>query len=466
MRAVSGWVVRTLRIWLNPRMNPPKTPPEPPAAIDLLTRPEWVIPIEPAGVTLRQHSIAVDQGRILAVQPDAVAEAAYRPRQTVSLPGQVALPGLVNLHTHAAMALLRGYADDLPLMRWLSEHIWPAEAKHADADFVRAGTLLACAEMLRGGITTFNDMYFFPEAAAESVLASGMRAALGMIAIEFPTRYAVDPDDYLAKGLAVRDRYNGESRLSFCLAPHAPYTVSDRTFEKIATLADQLEIPIHMHVHETAHEIDESLKAHGVRPLERLRRLGLLSPQLVAVHAVHLTTAEIELLAREGCHIAHCPTSNMKLASGIAPLAQALDAGINVGLGTDGAASNNRLDMFHEVRHAALLAKVARLDAQVFDAHAALQAATLGGARALGLDSIIGSLLPGKRADLTTIDLGGWTEQPCYDPASHVVYVAGREHVTHTWVEGKLLMSDGIPSQFNVSELLDLAGLWHTRLIT
>jgi len=437
-----------------------------PVAIDLLIRPEWIIPIEPAGVTLSEHAIAIDRGKILAIKPDAEARVAWLPRQTVTLPRQVVMPGLVNAHTHAAMSLLRGYADDLPLMRWLNEHIWPAEAKHADAGFVRAGTLLACAEMLRGGITTFNDMYFFPEAAAEAALVSGMRASLGMIAIEFPTRYAADPDDYLAKGLAVRDRHSGESRLSFCLAPHAPYTVSDKTFEKIATLADQLEIPIHIHLHETAHEIEESLKLHGVRPLERLHRLGLLSPQLIAVHAVHLTGAEIELLGRHGCHLAHCPTSNMKLASGIAPLAAAVTGGVNISLGTDGAASNNRLDMFHELRHAALLAKVASLDAQAFGAHAALAAATLGGARALGLDARIGSLLPGKDADLCAIDLGEWDQQPCYDPASHVVYVAGREHVTHTWVGGDLLMSGGIPSQINVSELLDIAGLWHTRLTT
>jgi 5-methylthioadenosine/S-adenosylhomocysteine deaminase len=269
-------------------MNPPVAASSPPVEIDLLIRPEWVIPIEPAGVTLTGHALAVDKGRILSLLPDSDARRNYRPRQTIALPGQVLLPGLVNLHTHAAMTLLRGYADDLPLMRWLSERIWPAEARHADAEFVRAGTLLACAEMLRGGITTFNDMYFFPDAAADAVLRSGMRAALGMIAIEFPTRYAADANDYIAKGLAVRDRHSDAARISFCLAPHAPYTVADKTFEKIATLAAQLEVPIHMHVHETAHEIEESLKLHGVRPIERLRRLGLLSPQLIAVHAVHL----------------------------------------------------------------------------------------------------------------------------------------------------------------------------------
>jgi 5-methylthioadenosine/S-adenosylhomocysteine deaminase len=435
-----------------------------PVGIDLLIRPQWIIPIEPAGLTLTGHSLAVNKGRIVALLPDADARRRFQARATVELPGQVLIPGLINLHTHAAMNLMRGFADDLPLMRWLSEHIWPAEAKHADAEFVHAGTLLACAEMLRGGITTFNDMYFFPEAAAEAVLRSGMRAVLGMIAIEFPTRYAADADDYLAKGLAVRDRYSDEALLGFSLAPHAPYTVADKTFEKLATLAAQLEVPIHMHIHETAHEIEESLKLHGVRPIERLRRLGLLSPQLIAVHAVHLDPAEIELLAREGCHIAHCPTSNMKLGSGIPPIAAAQARGVNFGLGTDGAASNNRLDMFHEIRHAALLAKAATLNAEALDAHGVLGAATLGGAKALGQEAHIGSLLPGKAADLCAVRLDEWTMQPCYDPASHLVYAAGREQVTHTWVAGKLVMNGGIPTQIDVSELLDIAGLWHTRL--
>lgn len=435
-----------------------------PTEIDLLIRPQWIIPIEPAGITLAGHALAVSDGRIVALLPDAEAVQRFRPRKTLDLPGQVLLPGLINLHTHAAMSLLRGYADDLPLMRWLSERIWPAESRHAGPDFVRAGTLLACAEMLRGGITTFNDMYFFPDAAAEAARQVGMRAVLGIVVVEFPTSYAADADDYLAKGLAVRDALSGDPLLSFCLAPHAPYTVADKTFEKIATLAAQLEIPVHVHLHETCHEIEESLQQHGVRPIERLRRLGLLGPQLIAVHAVHLEAGEIDLLAHEACHLAHCPTSNLKLGSGIAPMSAIQSRGLNFGLGTDGAASNNRLDLFHEMRHAALLAKGASQNAEALDAHATLHAATLGGARALGLDGRIGSLLPGKAADLCAVRLDEWMIQPCFDPASHLVYVAGREQVTHTWVEGKLAMSNGVPVQIDISELLDITGLWHTRL--
>ncbi|KAF0162363.1 MAG: cytosine deaminase [Rhodocyclaceae bacterium] len=445
-------------------MNTPSAPAVTPEDIDLLIRPEWIIPIEPAGVTLSGHALAVRDGRILALLPDEEAMQRFRPQQTLDLPGQVLLPGLVNLHTHAAMSLLRGYADDLPLMRWLGERIWPAESRHAGPDFVRAGTLLACAEMVRGGITTFNDMYFFPDAAAQAARQIGMRAVLGIVVIEFPTRYAADADDYLAKGLAIRDASNDDPLLSFCLAPHAPYTVADKTFRTIATLAGQLEIPVHVHLHETCHEIEESLKQHGVRPIERLHRLGLLGPQLIAVHAVHLDAAEIDLLAREACHVAHCPTSNLKLGSGIAPMSAMQSRGLNFGLGTDGAASNNRLDLFHEMRHAALLAKGASQDAEVLDAHRTLEAATLGGARALGLDRRIGSLLPGKAADLCAVRLDEWLIQPCFDPASHLVYVAGREQVSHTWVEGKLVMSNGVPTQIGISELLDVAGLWHTRL--
>jgi 5-methylthioadenosine/S-adenosylhomocysteine deaminase len=445
-------------------MNRPVAQGIPPVEIDLLIRPRWIIPIEPAGVTLSEHSLAVGDGRILAILPDDEARRRFLPRQTMELPGQVLLPGLVNLHTHAAMSLLRGFADDLPLMRWLNERIWPAEARHAGPDFVRAGTLLACAEMLRGGITTFNDMYFFPAAAADAARQVGMRAVLGIIVIEFPTGYAADAADYLAKGLAVRDALGADPLMNFCLAPHAPYTVADKTFQHVATLAAQLDIPVHVHLHETRHEIDESLKQCGLRPVERLRRLGILGPQLIAVHAVHLDAGEIDLLAHEGCHVAHCPTSNLKLASGIPPMSEIQARGLNFGLGTDGAASNNRLDLFQEMRHAALLAKGASQDAEALDAHVTLAAATLGGAKALGLDDRIGSLLPGKAADLCAVRLDDWLMQPCFDPASHLVYAAGREQVSHTWVDGRLVMKDGVPLRIDISELLDITGLWHTRL--
>jgi 5-methylthioadenosine/S-adenosylhomocysteine deaminase len=360
---------------------------------------------------------------------------------------------------------LRGLADDLPLMEWLQQHIWPAEAKHVSAQFVHDGSLLACAEMLRGGVTCFNDMYFYPEAAAAAAREVGMRAALGLIAIEFPTAYARDPDDYIAKGLAMRDSHRDDPLLSFCMAPHAPYTVNDKTFERIVTIAEELDMPIHLHLHETDGEIATSLSQHGVRPLERMRRLGVLGPRLIAVHAVHLEEHELDLLARHGASVAHCPSSNLKLASGIAPVAGMLKRNLNIGLGTDGAASNNRLDLFQEMRLAALLAKGASGDAQAMPAQAALTAATLGGARALGLDRNIGSIAPGKAADLAAVHFEPVDMAPCYDPLSHLVYAAGREHVSHVWVGGELRLENRRFSGLDSGKLEKLSLLWHNKLV-
>lgn len=411
--------------------------------IDLLVSARWVIPVEPAGAVLTEHSVAVAGGRILAVLPRAEARTRYAPGESVELDHHALIPGLINLHTHAAMTLMRGLADDLSLMSWLKDHIWPAEARYVSPEFVHDGTLLACAEMLRGGVTCFNDMYFFPEAAARAALKAGMRAALGIIALEFPTPYAADADDYLAKGLAARDALAEEPLLSFCMAPHAPYTVSDRTFGRVVTMAEELDLPIHLHLHETRHEIEESLTQFKVRPLERLATLGMLGPRLIAVHAVQLTPGEIDLLARFGASVAHCPSSNLKLASGFAPVAALIRQGVNVGLGSDSAASNNRLDILQEMRTAALLAKAVADDAQAMPAHQALAAATLHGARALGLEASIGSLAPGKLADLCAIALDGPELLPCYDPVSHLVYSAGREHVSHVWVAGEQRVREG-----------------------
>ncbi len=409
----------------------------------LLILPRWVVPVEPDGVVLEHTAVAVRDGRIEAVLPVAQAATRFSAYREIRLAQHALIPGLVNAHTHAAMSLMRGLADDMPLMRWLQEHIWPAEVKHVSPQFVKDGTLLACAEMLRGGTTCFNDMYFFPEASLEAALEAGMRAALGAIVIEFPSAYAADPDDYLRKGLALRDRFGEHELLSFCIAPHAPYTVSDESFRKVSRLAAELDVPVHLHVHETEDEVARSIAEHGVRPLERLRRLGLLGPGLIAVHAVHLSPDEIAMLGRHGCSVVHCPSSNLKLASGFAPVAALLDAGVNVALGTDGAASNNRLDMFQETRQAALLAKAVARDAAAVPAHAALRAATLGGAIALGLDSKIGSIAAGKQGDLVAVRLDGPELAPCYDPVSHLVYVAGREHVSHVWVAGQPRVVDG-----------------------
>jgi len=432
--------------------------------IDLLVEARWIVPVEPAGVVLENHAIAIDGGEIVALMPRAAAAETFSPREHRRLDRHVLIPGLVNLHTHAAMSLLRGLADDLPLREWLENHIWPAEGKHVSAQFVHDGTRLAAAEMLRGGITCFNDMYFHPKAAADAAVATGIRAAIGIVTIDFPTLYAADADDYLRKGLAARDALRDEPLVSFCLAPHAPYTVGDRSFASVLTLAEQIDAPIHVHIHETAHEIEESIKVHGVRPLERLHRIGLLSPGLIGVHAVHLTADEIALLAAHGCSLAHCPTSNLKLASGIAPVTELLQAGVNVGLGTDGAASNNRLDLFQEMSLAALLAKGVSGRADVLGAHQALHMATLGGARALGLDAKIGSLLPGKAADLCAVAFDDFALAPCFDPVSHLVYVAGREHVSDVWVAGQARVERRQLLGIDESELIKLAALWQNKI--
>jgi len=436
----------------------------PPDPIDLLIEARWIIPVEPPDTTLEQHALAVDGGRIVALLPVAEANLRYQPRRRVCLDQHLLIPGLVNLHTHAGMTLLRGYADDINLMNWLKQRIWPAERQHVSADFVRDGSLLAGAEMLRGGITCFNDMYFHPEAAAEAAIKLGMRAALGMVVVEYPSAYAADADDYLAKGLAARDALRDEPLISFCMAPHAPYTVSDRTLERITTLANQLDLPIHMHLHETRAEIADSLKEFGLRPLARLHRLGFLGPNLIAVHAVHLEADELALLAEQGCAVAHCPTSNMKLASGIAPIAALQQRGVRIGLGSDGAASNNRLDLLREMHQAALLAKVATGDATVLAAHQILRMATLEGAAALGLDGRIGSLSAGKEADLCAVRLNDIMLQPCYNPASHLVYAAGREQVSHVWVGGVERVSEGMLLGCATSQLLDVAQSWHNRI--
>ena len=431
--------------------------------IDSLICAAHVVPVEPRGV-LPDHAVAVSGGRIVAILPTAKALAAFDAREVVRLDRHVLIPGLVTLHCHAAMTLLRGIADDVPLMTWLQERVWPAEARHVSDEFVHDGSLIAMAEMLRGGVTCVNDMYFFPEATARAALRSGMRAALGVIAIEFPSAYASDAAGYLQRGLATRDAYHGEPLLSFCLAPHSPYTVGDEMLARMAVLAEELDVPIHCHLHETREEIEQGMARYGMRPLERLRRLGLVGPRLIAVHSVHLEDPELDLMALEGVSVAHCPSSNLKLASGIAPVAAMRARGIRVGVGTDGAASNNRLDVMTEMRTAALLAKAASGDASVLSAAEALEMATIEGARALGLDATIGSLVPGKAADLAAVELSSLETLPCFDPISHLVYAAGREHVSHVWVEGRARVSERRLPGLDEEDLQDKARWWQKKL--
>lgn len=432
-------------------------------SVDTLLEARWIIPVETENV-LTEHTIAINNGLIEAILPTSEADSRYDSPNHVRLDTHAIIPGLINLHTHAAMTLMRGMADDLPLMAWLKHHIWPAESRYVDTGFVRDGTMLACAEMLKGGITCFNDMYFFPQAVADVVLECGIRAGIGLVVNGMVSAYASDVDDYINRGLEIRDHYSPYPLLTFCLAPHAPYSVNDQTLTKIMVLAEQLEIPIQIHLHESREEIQNSLAQYGVSPLIRLHRLGLVSHRLIAAHMVHLADSEIELFCEYGGHMAHCPTSNLKLASGIAPIEKLLRKGINIGMGTDGAASNNRLDMFAEMRLAALLAKGYSDNAEAVPAHQALRMATLNGARAMGLDQITGSLLPGKAADITAVDFSSSSLSPCFDPVSHLVYVAGREHVSHVWVNGRLLLDQGELVTLDEPVIIERARHWQHRL--
>lgn len=424
----------------------------------------WIIPVVPRNSVLERHSLIISGEHIIDCLPTSAADVRY-PNVPKQVRGQhVLLPGWVNSHTHAAMTLLRGLGNDLPLMEWLERHIWPAEARQLSPEFVGTGCRLAFAEMLLGGTTTANDMYFFPEAAASAAVALGLRVCLGLVIVEFPTPYANDADHYFRLGLESHDRLRDHPLITTAWAPHAPYTVSDHSLSRIAMLAEELDIPIHMHVHETADEVVRSEQSHGRRPLARLAELELLSPRLLAVHMTQLTPQEIALCAEHGVSVVHCPESNLKLASGACSVVQLLDQGINVALGTDGAASNNDLDMLGEIRTAALLAKLTARDATALPAHAALELATMGGARALGLERRIGSLEPGKLADIIAIDLHEPATQPVYDVAAQVVYAASRKQVSDVWVGGSERVRTGELVGFDVNELLVQAQAWGLRI--
>ncbi len=433
--------------------------------IDTLIHARWIIPVEPANTVYDDHSLAVHNGVIIDLLPTSLAQQKYRATQNEHLAQHALIPGLINCHTHAAMTLLRGVADDLPLMDWLQQHIWPLEQRWMSAELVKDGTDLAIAEMIRGGTTCFNDMYFFPEVTAQQAITHGMRAGIGLIVIDFPSVWAENSDSYIAKGLALHEQLRHQPLISTLFAPHAPYTVSNEPLQRIHTLANELDIPVHIHVHETATEISQQLQQSGQRPLQRLHKLGLVNPALVAVHMTQLLDSEIKLLAESGAHIVHCPESNLKLASGFCPVAECLRAGVNVALGTDGAASNNDLDMFGEMRTAALLAKGVAKDARVVPAAVALQMATLNGAKALGIADKTGSLRLGKAADITAIRLDDLETQPLFDPLSHLVYAASRQQVTDVWIAGKQVLKHRTLTTFDLPELQQRIAKWQTRLL-
>ncbi|ACV26311.1 TRZ/ATZ family hydrolase [Kangiella koreensis] len=429
---------------------------------------KWVIPVSGDGQksnkVLNDYSVVVDKGVILELMPTPEVLSKYQTDHHFQLNDHALIPGLVNIHTHAAMSLFKGLADDLPLMIWLENHIWPAEREWVSDEFCEDGLKLAIAEMIRCGTTTFNDMYFQPNMTAKVAHTLGMRATVGMLMFDFPSVWGNGPEDYLKKGLQLRDDYKHHEMIQFAFAPHAPYTVSDEPLKKIATLSNELGIPVHMHVHETAHEVKEGLKNTGKRPIKRLQELGLMTPNLIAVHMTQLQRGEIELLMQNGVSVAHCPQSNMKLASGICPVQELITAGVNIAIGTDGNASNNDLNMLAEMKSAALLGKVFTGSAQACSAHDILHAATYGGAKALGQEDAIGSIEIGKAADLTAINLNTIESQPVYDPVSQIVYTAGREQVSHVWINGDIKLNNQQLVGIDIDEVIQRANHWKNAI--
>jgi 5-methylthioadenosine/S-adenosylhomocysteine deaminase len=440
-----------------------------PEPCHVLIEARWVVPMDRPGVVLEHHAVAIRDDRIFAVLPIAEARQWLSPLETVSRPDSVLIPGLINAHTHNPMTLLRGVADDMPLMRWLQEHIWPVEGAIMGPEYVADGVTLAIAEMLRGGTTCCNENYFFPDVQAATYHRYGFRARVGLPVIDFPTAWARSDDEYFDRACEVHDqwpspRLGAVPLVSTAFAPHAPYTVSDASFERIRMLADQLDIPVHLHTHETAQEVAESQKTYGQRPIARLDRLGLINDRLIAVHMTQLTDAEIALCAERGVSVVHCAESNLKLASGFCPAGKLQKAGVNVAIGTDGCASNNDLDMFGEMRTAALLAKAVAEDAAALDAWRALYAATHGGARALGLGDDVGVIAPMYQADLACVDLSALETQPLHHVLSQLVYAAGRHQVTDVWIAGKRRLRDRQLVDMDLDGILTNARQWRERI--
>lgn len=432
--------------------------------VDSLVHARWIATVDSNDSILESHSLAINDGEITALLPTAEAKQRYRSDNEITLNDHLLIPGLINTHGHAAMTLMRGFADDLPLMDWLTQHIWPTEAQWVNEAFVNDGTEIAIAEMLRSGTTCFSDMYFFPNIAARQAHKLGIRAQLAFPVLENATAWAANPDEYISKGLALYDEFRESDLIHPCFGPHAAYTVARPTLERIAMLSNELNAGVHIHAHETADEVASFIAEHKQRPLQRLADTGLLSPRLQLAHMVHINEDDLELLAANGSHVVHCPSSNMKLASGICPSQRMLNAGINVALGTDGCASNNSLNMPNEMTQAALLAKVAENDAAALPAAQVLRMATINGAKAMGLEQQIGSLEPGKQADIAAIKFDDIESQPLYSPLSQLVYTASGHRVSHVWIGGELKLKNRALQGISVEALIDKAKFWHNKL--
>ncbi|SMF36700.1 Cytosine/adenosine deaminase [Alteromonadaceae bacterium Bs31] len=433
--------------------------------IDLSLDASWILPVAPRGKIFNDCSLLIKGSEIVAIQPWGEVDEHYCVKKHIDLSGKLLMPGLINCHGHAAMTLLRGYADDLALDTWLNEHIWPAESRWVNEEFVEDGTRLAIAEMQLSGTTCFSDMYFFPEIAASTAHDCGMRTQIVFPVFDFPNNWSKDADDGFHKGLTLRDTYRSQELISVGFGPHAPYTVNDDVLQRIATYAEELQAPVQIHLHESADEIEKSMQQFGMRPIQRLQELGLLSPLTQCVHMTQVDAAiDIPLLKENGAHVIHCPQSNMKLASGHCPVQQILAEEINIALGTDGAASNNDLDLFCELQTAALLAKFTSNDPAALQAMSALEMATINGAKAIGQEDRLGSLEPGKQADIIAIDLSNIASQPVYSPVSQLVYTASGSRVSHSWIAGHAVVDNGKLCRIQEQELLTAASKWQARL--
>lgn len=432
------------------------TPADPPTAgetsagaedgdtIDLIIDGDYIVTMDSDGTVIADGALAIDDGLIIAMGGADEIDARYSADNHLPGENRVVMPGLVNGHSHAAMTLLRGIADDLSLLDWLTNYIFPAEVEFVDPEFVRIGTELACWEMIRGGTTTFVDMYYYPDVIAEVVDSCGLRALVSATVIDQRSPDAENAVDSIAKGTAFIDRWKGRNdRITPIFGPHADYTLNAEQLSATRDAANRAGVPISIHLSESPYELEYSKKTYGTTSIEFMESIGFFDGPTIGAHVVWPTPAEIEILAKRGVGVIHNPTSNMKIASGISPVTDMLNAGVRVGLGTDGAASNNDLDMWEEMRLAAFLQKVDKMDPEVLPASMVLRMATSGGAEAIGLGDTIGSLSVGMRADVIQVSFDDVHFVPTYDVISHLVYVADEQDVASVTVDGKLLMRDG-----------------------
>ncbi|MDC6484318.1 TRZ/ATZ family hydrolase [Methylophilaceae bacterium] len=424
----------------------------------------WIFTSNSEGELLSDHSIVIKNDKIIDLIPQSKVLDHYEASDIYNLSDHILIPGLINTHTHAAMSIFKGFSDDLPLQDWLNNHIWPAEKKFVNSSFVKDGSVLALSEMLKSGITTFNDMYFFPDATAEAIKELGVRGNIGLVVLDFPTNYAADPEDYLLKGFDFRDKWRNEELITTCIAPHAPYSVSDEAFNLINTYAEELNINIHTHLHETQWEVDDSIAKYGITPVQRLNNLGIIGPSLMAAHCVHLNNQDMLTLAKNKVNIIHNPSSNMKLGSGIPDTSRMLEQNLNISLGSDGSASNNRLDIMEEMRLAALLIKGSTKSPELLPAKEVIKMATINGAKALGLESEIGSIEINKKADIVAINLNSIENQPVFNPLSTLVYSSSRSDINYVWINGIIKLKDKNLVNIDEDLIIQLAKKWQRKL--